>query len=232
MGTKKIGKHVKADMRSGMLIAPFPAHVKAFALAPLKQNRAEKSQAEKSIDAVGGVIMRLRFFSISLGVFLSVLLVAAYPALSRGSPSRSDPIVSAKGLDIYRYHFKKNAYGCEVCHGNAQDDGYKVRTMESDACYQCHARVDDAPWTHGPVAVGQCSVCHEPHGSKNAKFLLRKNPAIEDPRRLFVEKVFVGVEPLDRLRCRLTDTAVASAKGGHRASRGCQIGRASCRERV
>lgn len=85
----------------------------------------------------------------------------------------SDAVVSAKSADISQYHFKDNASDCKICHVNVRRDGFKTSGMESNVCYRCHARVDGAEWVHGPIGVGQCSVCHDPHGSKNAKFLTR-----------------------------------------------------------
>jgi predicted CXXCH cytochrome family protein len=46
--------------------------------------------------------------------------------------------------------------------------------QEPELCYNCH---DDytvsAPFVHGPVAVGQCLFCHNPHKSK-IKYLLKE----------------------------------------------------------
>ena len=41
-------------------------------------------------------------------------------------------------------------------------------------CYNCHADfATSAPYVHGPVAVGQCLFCHNPHKSQ-IKYLLRE----------------------------------------------------------
>jgi predicted CXXCH cytochrome family protein len=41
-------------------------------------------------------------------------------------------------------------------------------------CYKCHdPTVAEDGWVHGPVAAGDCLMCHEPHKTKN-RFLLTK----------------------------------------------------------
>ncbi len=64
------------------------------------------------------------------------------------------------------------------CHGEQQKSGFsrEVHLVAGipELCYQCH----DTPsvnqgWIHGPVAAGECVICHEPHRSENP-FLLKK----------------------------------------------------------
>lgn len=46
----------------------------------------------------------------------------------------------------------------------AEED--KIRTDYDQNCLRsgCHARLLEASWVHGPVAVGACEMCHEPKG--------------------------------------------------------------------
>ena len=72
--------------------------------------------------------------------------------------------------------------GCEACHGDRKKRGFsrQVNLVAPlpDLCYQCHDELRDLPGdVHGPVAIGACTFCHEPHRTVN-KHLLKK-PAPE-----------------------------------------------------
>jgi predicted CXXCH cytochrome family protein len=89
-------------------------------------------------------------------------------------PLASDETIAQIKSDLHRYHYKDNAYDCTTCHTDVQQDGYETVRVESSRCYKCHNRVDNDAWVHGPVVIGECAVCHDPHGSKDAKFLVRQ----------------------------------------------------------
>ena len=38
-------------------------------------------------------------------------------------------------------------------------------------CYGCHDRIDEKRYVHGPLAVGDCLVCHDPHRGYGAAHL-------------------------------------------------------------
>jgi predicted CXXCH cytochrome family protein len=69
-------------------------------------------------------------------------------------------------------HFPSSALLCRTCHQSANDvkelsvPTGKVETL----CFACH--VNNKKWTsmshiHGPVGTGDCTICHDPHGSGN-----------------------------------------------------------------
>ncbi len=109
------------------------------------------------------------YFALAIVVCAAVSMGASYCP-----PPTGASIVSEKSADIYEYHFKDSAYDCAACHSGGEKNCYETSGMESNGCYKCHNRVDKDEWVHGPVGIGQCSPCHDPHGSKDAKFLLRK----------------------------------------------------------
>jgi predicted CXXCH cytochrome family protein len=41
-------------------------------------------------------------------------------------------------------------------------------------CYGCHDRIDEKRYVHGPLAVGDCLVCHDPHRGYGAAHLRRE----------------------------------------------------------
>ncbi len=67
---------------------------------------------------------------------------------------------------------------CERCHGTQTQANFsrQVNLVSSlpALCYECHDMPQGGKgWVHGPVASGQCVICHEPHRSVN-KYLLKK----------------------------------------------------------
>ncbi|MFC1793078.1 cytochrome c3 family protein [Planctomycetota bacterium] len=69
---------------------------------------------------------------------------------------------------------------CVRCHGNQQQRSFsrevQLTARMPELCYQCHEDLVPTAlkgWVHGPVAVGQCLVCHEPHKTKNEHLLRR-----------------------------------------------------------
>lgn len=77
---------------------------------------------------------------------------------------------------------------CLTCHlGHGGPTETLVRSPESDACFSCHSEVvttDDGRTIadiaaqlegrsvlHGPIADGECSGCHQPHGSEHDHLL-------------------------------------------------------------
>jgi predicted CXXCH cytochrome family protein len=70
---------------------------------------------------------------------------------------------------------------CEICHGEQDENQIasaevKLVAEPPQLCFKCHPETDYSDSTetvHGPLAVGACLFCHDPHLSKN-KHLLRK----------------------------------------------------------
>lgn len=70
---------------------------------------------------------------------------------------------------FYRYHPGVEAEKCANCH----EGGYALTGDDSVAplCNRCHKAFDKEEFVHGPVAFGQCAVCHDAHGSARANAL-------------------------------------------------------------
>jgi predicted CXXCH cytochrome family protein len=67
---------------------------------------------------------------------------------------------------------------CLPCHSNqseqASTDQPNLVAPVPELCYGCHKEyISLEGWVHGPVATGNCLLCHEPHKTDN-KFLLSK----------------------------------------------------------
>lgn len=58
---------------------------------------------------------------------------------------------------------------CRGCHDfKAQN---KLRLPLNEICYLCHKNFIQGTFVHGPVAVGSCTACHNPHSSENPSLL-------------------------------------------------------------
>lgn len=60
---------------------------------------------------------------------------------------------------------------CEGCHDSTS--GQLVRPIQEGLCLTCHSKVvEEKKFVHGPVAVGDCALCHHYHGSPLPNLLL------------------------------------------------------------
>jgi predicted CXXCH cytochrome family protein len=66
---------------------------------------------------------------------------------------------------------------CDNCHDSKTPDETKAHELARQVpklCFRCHEDESQTyPYVHGPVAVGQCLFCHNPHKSKYAHLLNR-----------------------------------------------------------
>lgn len=83
------------------------------------------------------------------------ILLPAYAAF--GVP----PVFDKPGV-IYHPDVKK----CADCHPGAPKE-YRVDRPVEALCYKCHDRMDTKKLIHGPLGSGDCTICHDPHGSPN-----------------------------------------------------------------
>ena len=74
-------------------------------------------------------------------------------------------VVVADARGGYRYH--REVEKCAACH-DRPEQGYAVAGPQSTVCYRCHDRQDAGKNVHGPLGGGECTACHDPHGSGNA----------------------------------------------------------------
>ena len=109
---------------------------------------------------------------------IAFLAVVASPPTLSGAIRGGEMTVYKVQKDIYKYHFKDDDHGCEFCHKNVEGRNFQLPADESKLCYDCHTDWNDAKWVHGPIGAGQCSICHDPHGTKTKGFLIRKGDRV------------------------------------------------------
>jgi predicted CXXCH cytochrome family protein len=69
---------------------------------------------------------------------------------------------------------------CENCHESNTPDEAKAKELARQVpklCFSCHEDESQTfAYVHGPVAVGQCLFCHDPHKSEHL-YLLKRSPS-------------------------------------------------------
>ncbi len=83
-----------------------------------------------------------------------------------GATSAVLPFVYARGgggAPPYRYHLPVLEERCAECHGGLRREDPRAEKRTCTGCHRALAVI--YPYLHGPVAAGQCLVCHDPHGS-------------------------------------------------------------------
>ncbi len=68
----------------------------------------------------------------------------------------------------------------EAVHPDPAAKSFRLIATGSTLCYQCHETFGAKPTVHDPVADGDCTACHNPHGSMAAKLL----PDKDDQKKL------------------------------------------------
>ncbi len=67
----------------------------------------------------------------------------------------------------YLYHQPATEGKCSECHLKGFQ---KVGVSKGGACFNCHSAWRNV-YIHGPVAAGECTTCHDPHGSVDPAML-------------------------------------------------------------
>lgn len=100
------------------------------------------------------------------GVVPAVLNILFSPTLPREMTYR-----------LYRSHGAFNRKDCFACH-DADAETWAISLDDGALCAKCHERRPPAPFIHGPVAIGSCTVCHDPHGQTTPSFLTASGEAL------------------------------------------------------
>lgn len=77
------------------------------------------------------------------------------------------------------YHQPYVQRQCFDCH--EREAGYGTPDDATAACRRCHDsyfEIEPYDWVHGPVASGECGLCHEPHQSEHQYLLTEGQPAL------------------------------------------------------
>ncbi len=72
---------------------------------------------------------------------------------------------------------------CTLCHDESRQRVFSSKTYlikpVPELCYECHPDyTTSASYVHGPVAVGRCLFCHNPHKSRTEHLLVEPEPQL------------------------------------------------------
>jgi predicted CXXCH cytochrome family protein len=102
------------------------------------------------------------------------------------------------------YHPPYQNRMCNGCH-DMQRGNALIKPIP-DLCYRCHENITEKnPALHGPVAMGDCNVCHSPHLAKNKFLLIRKGRDLcfhcHETTYIYENKNHFATEEYDCLDC-------------------------------
>jgi predicted CXXCH cytochrome family protein len=139
--------------------------------------------------------MKIKYaYIVLLFGFISVISACSHKTLSfffDGVPYPNDSIAgsstggsnqadSIKNEDIAvinatpetHYHMPYLDKACTGCHDDKKMGKFVL--PQPELCYQCHVDFSTTfTYLHAPVEMGECTSCHSPHMSKQARLLLR-----------------------------------------------------------
>ncbi|WP_246163143.1 cytochrome c3 family protein [Oryzomonas sagensis] len=102
------------------------------------------------------------------GEYASSVVAKLRADIASGGANRGDAAGKASSHKPY------NEKQCDRCHDKTTESGFVVKS-KNELCFVCHTGFVKGSFVHGPIAVGDCLACHEPHSSSNPSLL--KSPA-------------------------------------------------------
>lgn len=60
-------------------------------------------------------------------------------------------------------HLPYQEKSCSDCHDKSKQNG--LVAPRNELCFVCHSGFIKGSYVHGPVAIGDCLACHQPHNS-------------------------------------------------------------------
>jgi len=81
-----------------------------------------------------------------------------------------------EAVSVLHEPYKKRR--CRECHVSEQSFQVPIAADTCRKCHQPYYELQRDDWTHGPVAVGQCAVCHNSHKSDYRGLLTRPAPQL------------------------------------------------------
>jgi predicted CXXCH cytochrome family protein len=151
---------------------------------------------------------------------------AAAGGAARGPQQAPSPVV---------YHEPFRQSRCRECHDPAR--GHSMPAATAGVCGRCHqAHVERraGDWTHGPVALGRCTLCHRPHEADHEGLLTHPEPDLcwrcHESRRVLQQPFHAEIGEKECTRCHdphsagnrllLADARTYERQGPGRAVRG------------
>lgn len=114
-------------------------------------------------------------------IFVSVVLLFAFPSLSSAKQQYANCRICHKYLDTKKVVHRPVQVSCLSCHTepHRKEQKHSKGLFEEDAklCFGCHTKADfKGNDIHQPIASGGCLFCHEVHSADNEKLLKAAKP--------------------------------------------------------
>ncbi|MCL5966298.1 MAG: hypothetical protein M1550_03660, partial [Deltaproteobacteria bacterium] len=119
------------------------------------------SRVEVEVNGRGG-----RVVAIPHGAFRTTVTLAPGRNVIRVTAGESHAAITVSASAKGRYRYHPDVEKCAECHGDGGKD-FAVTGPKDGLCYKCHDRKDGKKHVHGPLGGGDCTSCHDPHGSEN-----------------------------------------------------------------
>lgn len=124
-----------------------------------------------------------RAFKSAIAIMSALILGNAATSLAEGCTT--EKCHPKMGKDAY-VHGPVAAGQCAICHqqsnanhpSGGKNDFKLAENGGKELCFSCHERSDQNPVVHKPVQKGDCTACHDPHGS-SAELMLKKATTAE-----------------------------------------------------
>jgi predicted CXXCH cytochrome family protein len=105
------------------------------------------------------------------------------PEMLEEGPVDANAIESAQEGQKPTWYVHEPRKDCSICHGKRKQRSFSSQTYLTmpvpKLCYDCHTDYTlSESYVHGPVAVGQCLFCHNPHKSKIEHLLIAPEPGL------------------------------------------------------
>lgn len=188
--------------------------VRIVGLAPegLKQVTLEVAGSKMSVPAVKGA------FSSVVKLSNGKNQIRVLKKSGQGAASTLNLFYGKRGAKVpkpyvsYRLHDGSDdlAANCEDCHMLSRRGAPSYSRMKPEAScstQKCHSGFAQKKYLHGPIGVGSCTGCHNPHGSQQNNFLSRPGKALclschsDDGEMFSGETVHQPIEDDDCLSC-------------------------------
>ena len=115
--------------------------------------------------------------TVDRGGFSAVLTLQAgrHTIVARSASRETSITVTVGGKPDYVPH--PAVEKCSGCHPAAEKT-FLIPGPKDKSCYRCHQRKDKRKYVHGPMGAGECTACHDPHGSSH------KSLTVAEPQTL------------------------------------------------
>lgn len=118
--------------------------------------------------------------AVRIGILIGLVVLSSHVCTSLALANSCVTTECHADMERFKYsHAPLDDGECFVCHEQENEQhpvaqGRSFRLLEEGdlLCFQCHDRYRNKLTIHSPVKEGECTACHNPHGSEDSPVLL------------------------------------------------------------